>query len=200
MALLLTMEAQRDGPEQLLGADARLAIRSDCDPFLAFRNAARRFAGHDPVQQMLLTDLTLQLPCQFLTKVDRATMAWGLEARVPLLDEIVGRLAVPLDSRFKVSGTRKKIVLRAAARGRVPDAILDGPKTGFGVPYGHWLRTTLAEFASDVLLQESFTTRFGMDRKRLEEELRAHRAGYDGRSFLLWKCLQLAIWHAERRT
>ena len=200
MALLLTMEAQRDGPEQLLGADARLAIRNDCDPFLAFKNAARRFAGHEPVQQMLLTDLTLQLPCQFLTKVDRATMAWGLEARVPLLDEIVGRLAVPLDSRFKVSGTRKKIVLRAAARGRVPDAILNGPKTGFGVPYGHWLRTALADFASDLLLQESFTTRFGMDRKRLEEELRAHRAGYDGRSFLLWKCLQLAIWHAERGT
>jgi len=200
MALLLTMEVRRNGPEQLLGAEAQLAMRRDCDPFLAFRNTARRFAGHEPVQQMLLTDLTLQLPSQFLPKVDRATMAFGLETRVPLLDEIVGRVAVPMDSRFKVNGTSKKIVLRVAARGRVPDAILDGPKTGFGVPYGHWLRTALAEFASDMLLQESFTNRFGMDRKRLESELRAHGAGDDGRSFLLWKCLQLAIWNAEQGT
>ena len=62
--------------------------------------------------QMLLTDLTLQLPSQFLTKVDRATMAAGIEARVPLLDERVVRLAVNLPSIWKVKGTEKKLALR----------------------------------------------------------------------------------------
>lgn len=200
MALLLTMEVRSSGPERLLSPEAREVICRDSDPFLAFRNAARRFPCEDPVQQMLLADLSLQLPSQFLPKVDRATMAMGLEARVPLLDDTIGRLVVPLASTLKVKGAEKKIVMRAAARGRIPDSILDGPKRGFGVPYGHWLRTALSELAADLMLAPGFTARFGFDRARLEAELRAHRRGDDRFAFGLWKCLALAMWQADWST
>jgi asparagine synthase (glutamine-hydrolysing) len=194
MALLLTVETLHDPPTAVLDQDVRNSLERRTDPFLAFRRCAARFAACEPVQQMLLTDLTLQLPSQFLTKVDRATMAQGIEARVPLLDERVAELAIGMRSELKVRGTQKKIILRQAMRGRVPDDVLDGPKTGFGVPYEHWLRTTLHDFARDAILAPQFIQRHGLDRRALERALADHRAGRRERGFLLWKFLQLALW------
>lgn len=194
MALMLTVETLHDRPEALLTMERRDELAAATDPFLAFRNAAARFSAHEPVQQMLLTDLTVQLPSQFLTKVDRATMAAGIEARVPLLDERVAELAVGMSSTWKVYGREKKIVLRESQRGRLPNAILDGPKTGFGVPYGHWLRTSLFSFARERLLDSGFLKAFHFDSAAVERALQDHGDGLHERGFLLWKLLQLAIW------
>jgi asparagine synthase (glutamine-hydrolysing) len=164
------------------------------DPFLAYRQAAERFHSYEPVQQMLLTDLTIQLPSQFLTKVDRATMAVGIEARVPLLDEGVVRLAVALPSEWKAQGLEKKVVLRHSQRGRLPDDILDGPKTGFSVPYERWLQTSLFAFARERLLDVSFLQHFALDRAHVEQMLSQYQQREAKRGFMLWKLLQLAIW------
>lgn len=198
MALLLTTELPGSPPEALFSEARRRDLLERTDPFLAYRNAAERFAQHDPVQQMLLTDLTVQLPSQFLTKVDRATMAAGVEARVPLLDERVAELAVGLPSQWKVRGAQKKIALRESQRGRLPDAILDGPKTGFGVPYEHWLRSSLFEFSRERLLDDGFLGRFSLDRSRVEKALAEHRSGSRDRGFLLWKLLNLQLWDGLR--
>jgi asparagine synthase (glutamine-hydrolysing) len=197
MALLLTVETLRDPPEAMLVPAARSRLAAQSDPFAAFRRCAGRFRAEDPVQQMLLTDITLQLPSQFLTKVDRATMAHGVEARVPLLDERVASLAVGLPTAFKVRGTQKKIALRDAMRGRLPEDVLDAPKTGFGVPYEAWLRGALHGFARAAILDPNFVKRFEMDRARLDTALQEHRAGRRDRGFLLWKLLQLALWSKE---
>ena len=197
MALLLTVETLRDPPTSVFTEAARQRLEAATDPFAAYRRCASRFASHDPVQQMLLTDISLQLPSQFLTKVDRATMAHGIEARVPLLDEGVGALAVGLPVSMKVRGSQKKIVLRDAMRGRLPREILDGPKTGFGVPYEEWLRGALYGFASAAILERTFVERFGLDRNRLQIVLGEHRSRLRDRGFLLWKLLQLALWSKQ---
>jgi asparagine synthase (glutamine-hydrolysing) len=197
MALLLTVETLRDPPTAMLVPDARRRLEAISDPFAAYRRCARRFAATDPVQQMLLTDIALQLPSQFLAKVDRATMAHGLEARVPLLDEGIAALAVGLPAMLKVRGTQKKIVLRDAMRGRLPAEILDGSKTGFGVPYEEWLRGALHGFARAAILDARFVERFGMDPTRLKTALEEHRSGRRDRGFLLWKLLQLSLWSRE---
>jgi asparagine synthase (glutamine-hydrolysing) len=124
-------------------------------------------------------------------------MAHGVEARVPLLDERVAALAVGLPATYKVRGAEKKIVLREALRGRLPDDILDAPKTGFGVPYEEWLRGALYGFASATLLDPNFISRFHIDRARLEKALQEHRARRRDRGFLLWKFFQLALWSKE---
>jgi asparagine synthase (glutamine-hydrolysing) len=197
MALLLTVETLRDPPTAMLTDAARQRLQASTDPFAAYRRCAARFANFDPVQQMLLTDIALQLPSQFLTKVDRATMAHGIEARVPLLDEGIASLAVGLPVALKVQGAQKKIVLRDAMRGRLPAEILDGPKTGFGVPYEEWLRGALHDFARAAILERAFIERFGFDRTRLETALAEHRARRRDRGFLLWKLLQLALWSRQ---
>jgi asparagine synthase (glutamine-hydrolysing) len=198
MALLLTVETADDPPEAVLTAEGHHRLTDGTDPFLAYRNCATRFPGEDPVQQMLLSDISLQLPSQFLPKVDRATMAHGLEARVPLLDEQVARLATGLHSCFKVRGQEKKVVLREAMRGRVPDAVLDAPKRGFGVPFERWLQHRLHDTARDAVLTGSVLDEFGLDRQVVEDRFRQHRSGERDRGSLLWKLFQLALWHQTR--
>ncbi len=194
MALLLTMESLAEPPTAVFEKEARRRLEQETDPFLAYRRCANRFNGHDPVQQMLLTDIHLQLPSQFLPKVDRATMANGLEARVPLLDDRVASVAVGLPSAFKVNRTEKKIILRNAVRDRLPKHIIDGPKTGFGVPYGAWLRGALYEFARDAILDTRFTDRFHLRRVALTRMLEDHRNQQRDHGFLLWKLLNLSLW------
>jgi asparagine synthase (glutamine-hydrolysing) len=196
MALLLTVETEWNSPFRLFARDARADLETTTDPFLAFRNCAERFKSSDPVQKMLLTDIHLQLPSQFLTKVDRATMAWGLEARVPLLDERIASLAMGYPSAYKARGAQKKIVLREAMRDRVPTEILDGPKTGFGVPYEYWLRTSLHDMARDCLLSSRFLQRFDLDALRVSAALDEHVSGRREHGFMLWKLLQLSLWDA----
>jgi asparagine synthase (glutamine-hydrolysing) len=199
MALLLTMETQCDPPTRFMTAEARSALDASADPFLAYRRAATRFEGNEAVQRMLLTDLTLQLPSQFLPKVDRATMAWGLEARVPFLDERVGELATGLPAEWKVEGRQRKIILRDAMRSRLPASILDGPKTGFGVPYEHWLRTSLFDMARAAIMDSEFVTAFGFDATAVGSALSEHRSGARDHGFFLWKVFQLALWRQEQR-
>lgn len=194
MALLMTVETIADAPTFFLLPEAREHLQRQTDPFLAFKRCDERFKAHEPVQRMLLTDLVLQLPSEFLAKVDRATMANGIEARVPLLDERIGELAVGLPSVWKVRRGKGKVILRDAARGWIPKEVVDGPKTGFGVPYQHWLRAGLHNFARDVILDESVSDRFGLDRSLLARALAEHRAGTRDHGFVLWKYLQLGLW------
>jgi asparagine synthase (glutamine-hydrolysing) len=197
MGLLLTTETIDDSPLLLLHSGVRQRLERNTDPFDAYRRCARRFNFGDPVQQMLLTDITLQLPSQFLAKVDRATMACGLEARVPLLDETVARLAVGLPSKWKVNGMKKKLILRESQRDRLPREILDRRKTGFGVPYEYWLREPLHDFARTTVLRSRFLRDFGFDSNRIEAAFAEHKHGVRDRGFTLWKILQLALWSED---
>ena len=193
MALLLTMETKNLPPERFFSADKRADLLANTDPFEAYHYANERFAGHEIVQKMLLTDLTTQLPSQFLPKVDRATMAAGIESRVPFLDENLVKLAVNIPSIFKTRGVEKKIILRNSQRSRLPASILDGPKTGFGVPYQNWLRTSLYGFAREVILDKSTISRWSLDAPALEKALQHHKSGKIDNGFILWKILQLGL-------
>jgi asparagine synthase (glutamine-hydrolysing) len=194
MALLLTTEIPASPPERVCTRQWRENLKVQTDPFLVYRTAAQRFRGYDPVRQMLLTDLTVQLPSQFLTKVDRATSANGVEARVPLLDELVAEFALRIPATWKVKGLSKKRILKEALRERLPSQIIDAPKTGFGVPYQHWLRTSLFEFSRERILESGFLRKFHLDGACLEAMLESHRSGIQDNGFLLWKVLNLQLW------
>jgi len=75
----------------------------------------------------------------------------------------------------------------------LPADILDGPKTGFGVPYENWLRTSLYEFSRAHLLDPRFLDRFSLNGKEIEVMLTLHRKRKVDRGFMLWKLLQMAL-------
>lgn len=196
MALLLTVEDAEDPPSRVLSADARAQLRST-DPFRAYREVAAQSAGRDALTRMLYCDALLLLPDTFLAKVDRATMAHGVEVRVPFLDAELTDFALRIPSGYKVRGLAKKYLLRRALRGIVPDEILDAPKMGLNVPYSRWLRTDLRGFAAEVLLGSANGLSGLLDRQVVEGMLLEHARGERDNGFLLYKLLNLALWHEE---
>jgi asparagine synthase (glutamine-hydrolysing) len=100
-------------------------------------------------------NVRLILPNDFLFKVDTASMKESLEVRVPLLDEDLFAFALSLPYRLKVDGRTCKRVLRAVAQRRLPAAVANKPKMGFGIPLDTWVDADFKRRLRDVLLGPS---------------------------------------------
>jgi asparagine synthase (glutamine-hydrolysing) len=173
------------------------ALRAQLGPGAAEQIVSERWEASratDPLDRMLDVDVGLYLPDDLLAKVDIATMAHSLEARSPLLDPELMQFAAALPSRCKVRGGEKKIALRAALRGWVPDAVLDAPKQGFVVPLAEWLRDDLRDVAYDVLLDPSTLGRGLFEPATVRTLLDRHAFGFEDRSQQIWTLLVLEHW------
>ena len=193
MARLLTVDFPESecAPPQVLSRELQQQLIHN-DPFARYKEVAEQYTGLDSVQQMLFTDMSIILPDIFLEKVDRATMAASLEVRVPFLDQDLVDYVVALPRKIKMLGGQKKGLLRSALRGVVPDEVLDAPKTGFGVPYGHWLKGPLRDMTHEAILGSHATGWF--NRPVAEKLLKQHESGERNWDFLLWKSMQLGLW------
>ncbi|MET0558390.1 MAG: asparagine synthase (glutamine-hydrolyzing) [Solirubrobacterales bacterium] len=181
--------------EGLYGPELRAALDDSAaativEPWLAS-------TATNPIDRMLDVDQQTYLSGDLLVKMDIATMAYGLEARSPLLDQEVVALGAALPSRFKIRGREKKIALRAALRGVVPDSHIDRTKQGFQVPMAEWLRTDLAELARDTLLGDDAASRLYLRQDAVAGLLDRHLAREEDNSSLLWSVLSFELWHRE---
>jgi asparagine synthase (glutamine-hydrolysing) len=145
-------------------------------------------------EQMMALDAVGYLPDDILVKVDRASMAHGLETRVPMLDHRVYEFAWSLPLNFKISDGVSKRVLRSVARRRVPAAILDRPKAGFAVPIGSWLRGPLRDWADDLLSTDRLQRQGLLDAQAVGRAWTKHRSGDQDLEHQLWDVLMLQAW------
>jgi asparagine synthase (glutamine-hydrolysing) len=157
----------------------------------------RESGARSVVDVMLDVDVQTYLPDDLLVKMDIATMASSLEARSPFLDHELMEFAASLPPSLKVRAREKKVVLRSALRGWVPDAILDAPKRGFRLPLAEWFRGELHGYARDVLLDRRATGRGYFREQYVRELLDRHVDGIQDHAQGIWTLLMFELWHQQ---
>ncbi|MHC5210069.1 MAG: asparagine synthase (glutamine-hydrolyzing) [Planctomycetota bacterium] len=156
-----------------------------------FEGHAARCEHLDPLHRVLAMDFSTWLTDDILVKVDRMSMAHGLEVRVPLLDTDFVGWAAGLPGRARLAGGRGKVLLRRAAAGHLPASVLERPKQGFHLPVARWLRGDLGDRLDAILAEDrgpAFDVLVHHRMLRLASEHRAERAD---RSTELWFLLVL---------
>jgi asparagine synthase (glutamine-hydrolysing) len=160
-----------------------------------YRRYAEAVRSGDPVDALLYLDSKTYLPGDILTKVDRMSMAVSLEARVPLLDHELIDFVTKIPADMKLKGLETKHIFKKAARGIVPDAILDRPKQGFGVPINEWINLQLRDRMLGMLNEKRTVERGYFESAYVQNLLSEHQRGRRDHAWALWGLWMLELWH-----
>jgi asparagine synthase (glutamine-hydrolysing) len=151
----------------------------------------------DVLTQAMYFEATAKLTGDMLVKVDRMSMANSLEIRCPLLDHELAELASRIPHAWKLRNHRGKDIFIRALGHRLPSALLNQPKRGFGVPLVIWFRGPLRSFLFDHLTSRSFLDRGMVSPEFVAELLDEHDRGRRNNHHHLWKLLMLELWFRE---
>lgn len=149
---------------------------------------------------MMLNDATAYLPDDILTKLDRASMAVSLEARVPLLDHRVFEFAWRVPMQQKVEGGKGKLLLKRLLSRYLPLNLIERPKMGFSIPIGKWLRGELREWAEALLDPDRLKSEGYLRHESIEGKWRQHVSGERDWQYHLWDVLMFQAWLEAQST
>ena len=184
--------------KEIFSPEARAELtgrRHAVDPVDLYRERFAETEGAELLARLQDVDLGIYLVDDLLVKTDRASMAHSLEARVPYLDSAITAFAQALPRRHRVSGLRKKVLLRKAVAPLVPDRIVRGKKRGFSIPAAAWLRGELEPFARDTLNAETLHRQGFFRPEAVRKLVDRHVAGEEDLSRQLWGLLAFTLWH-----
>ncbi len=180
----------RDALQHLIARDA---WDDTFNAFAPFQRAWDDVPDLNPLDRMLYVDYTTWLADDILVKVDRASMAHGLEVRSPYLDHRLVEFCAGLPPHLKLSGLRGKKILRDVAKRQVPDAVIARKKAGFNAPVSHWIAGPWRELVEDTLRAKD--AGMGMfNQGNVGKLIDAHMSGKRDHGFLIFTLLMFALW------
>lgn len=189
-----------ENPEEMYGrlvsqwkSPASVVI-GGCEPATVFTDRSRWAVLPDFTQRMMYLDLISLLPDDFLTKVDRASMAISLEARVPLLDHRLVEFAARIPLAMKIRNGQGKWLLRQLLYKYVPAELIERPKMGFGVPIAAWLRGPLREWAETLLDERRLREEGFFNPAPVRHKWMEHLSQSRNWQYQLWNILQFQAW------
>ncbi|MBW3670607.1 MAG: asparagine synthase (glutamine-hydrolyzing) [Acidobacteria bacterium] len=160
-----------------------------------YREYFDRVRNETPLHRMLYVDTRLYLPNDMLVKMDRMTMAHGIEGRVPFLDHRLVEMIAAMPPELKLRKLyRRKYILRRAMKGSLPRAVLRGRKRGFNVPNARWIRGKLEPYVRDSLSGSRVRALGFLDEAFVELLLDEHFRKIADHSHRIWGLLVLMIW------
>ena len=148
----------------------------------------------DVLGRMTYLEFKQRLPELLLMRVDKITMSTSVEARVPFLDHKLVELTMGLPIDVKVGGGVQKRLLKEAARGVIPDSIIDRRKVGFGAPMKEWLRGEFGRAAEATVMRSPLREEGLFEYEHVKKLFAQHRAGQD-RSLPIWILYNLTAWY-----
>jgi asparagine synthase (glutamine-hydrolysing) len=190
-----------DSPEQIYRriiaqwAEPSRALRQANEPSAVWDDPSIAKDLPDPSARTRYFDMMHYLPDDILTKVDRASMAVSLEARVPLLDHRVLEYSWRLPRSALIQGSQGKIILRRILHKYVPKNLVERPKAGFAIPIGDWIRGPLSGWAADLLSDSSLAKSGLFDAAEIRRVFAEHQAGIRDWQYPLWTILMFQAWH-----
>ena len=196
LAEVITANSFESYYEQLLShwKDPAAVVRGGVEPITLFKSPERLPVLPGPREQMMYLDCLAYLPDDILTKVDRASMAVSLEARVPLLDHRVVELAWKVPMSLKYRDGQGKWLLRKVLHRYVPPELVDRPKMGFSVPIEQWLAGPLREWAEELLGERRLQEEGYFDPAPIRTMWHEHVTGKRRWHNYLWDVLMFQAW------
>ena len=152
--------------------------------------------GFEMAEQFMRWDTHRYLPGDILTKVDRASMANSLEARIPYLARSVFELAWRLPLSVKIEQGTGKVILRQILSDLVPTTLFERPKAGFAIPIGAWLKGPLRAWTEDLIAPSMLKKQGLLDAAAVEGVWQEHLTGKRDNTATMWNVLMLQTWAA----
>lgn len=159
-----------------------------------YRSLYKKTNARHPINRLLYVDTKFYLPNDSLVKIDRMTMAHGLEARTPFLDYRLVEFAAKTPPSLKLKGFRhKKYLLKAMMKDKLPASVLYRKKAGFNIPNALWIKGKLKPFVLDCLSPVNIK-RIGLNNNVTQKLLQDHLEGRSENSHQIWNLLTLVLW------
>jgi asparagine synthase (glutamine-hydrolysing) len=152
-----------------------------------------------PMEQFMLGDLTVHMPASLLQRLDRASMAHSLEARVPFLSHPFVDWALTMPADLKLRGGVGKYVLRQAIKPWLPARTRRGPKLGFQMPLADWFTRGYSDFAFEAWNSSGAARAGFLDAVQVERAFDEHRRGLANHGRLLYAIAMFGCWWNDQR-
>ncbi len=174
-------------------------IRAQIEPERDLEQLLTPFFGTEQperfLDKLLLINMRLKGAHLILPKVERMLGAHGMVPLSPLFDERLIEVALQLPSHLKLHGGVDKVILKRAFRGRLPDVILDRPKSGMRVPVHYWFKSEMRGFARSLLSRKAIRDAGIFREDRVRQLLRYDpEDGAKRFGLRLWMLMTFEIW------
>ncbi len=183
-----------DAMKVRLYTDELRVATQECDAYAEHRRHFARCANAAPLNRLLYVDLKTFLPCLNLAYTDKTSMAATLEVRVPFLNHELVEMAARMPPALKLSGLKRKYILKRAAESLLPREVVWRKKAGFGAPVRSWLRGALRPLVADLLSNENVRRRGLFRPAEVQRIIAANLSGREDYNLQVYQLLTLELW------